>query len=101
MEQRTVEEPKPKCWYVYKGQIELTKYCTSALIPPLFLVLKMPSAFYVCCIYSSALQTRFFHGSKQGNCMIWVHSVCNLGYIRRQEEQTTNAMTGGLRVKQK
>ena len=51
MEQGTVQEPKPKCWYVFNRQIELTKYCTSTLIPPLFLVLKMPSAFYVCCIY--------------------------------------------------
>ena len=39
--------------------------------------------------------------SKQGSCMIWVHSVCNQGYISRLEEQTTNAVTGGLRVKQK
>ena len=30
-----------------------------------FFVLKMLPAFYVCCIYSSALQARFFHGSKQ------------------------------------
>ena len=35
-----------------------------ALIPPLFFVLKM-SAFYVCCVYSSALQKRFFHGNKR------------------------------------
>ena len=33
------------------------------LIPPLLFVLKMLSAFYISCIlYSSALQTRFFHG---------------------------------------
>ena len=32
------------------------------LIRPIFL--KMLSAFYVCCIYSAALQNRFFHGSK-------------------------------------
>ena len=25
------------------------------------------SAFYICCLYSSALQTRFFHGSKQSD----------------------------------
>ena len=31
------------------------------LIPPLFIVLKMLPAFNTCCIYSSALQTRFFH----------------------------------------
>ena len=33
------------------------------LIPPLYFVLKM-SAFYVCCIYLNALQTRFYYGSK-------------------------------------
>ena len=27
-------------------------------------VRKMLSAFYACCIYSSAFKTRFFHGSK-------------------------------------
>ena len=30
----------------------------------LILILKDSSAFYLCCIYSSALQTRFYHGSK-------------------------------------
>ena len=34
------------------------------LILPIFFVLKMLSAFYVCCIYSSALQTGFYHRSK-------------------------------------
>ena len=29
-------------------------------IPPLFFVLKMMSAFYVCCIHASVLQTRVF-----------------------------------------
>ena len=29
-----------------------------------FLSLRMLSTFYVCCMYSSALQTRFYHGSK-------------------------------------
>ena len=29
-------------------------------------VLKMLSAFNVCCIYLCALQTRFYHGSKHG-----------------------------------
>ena len=31
----------------------------------IFFVLKMLSAFYVCCIYSSKFQYRFFHGNKQ------------------------------------
>ena len=38
------------------------------LIPPLFFILKISllftSVFYVCCIYSSAFQTKNFHGSK-------------------------------------
>ena len=33
--------------------------------PTTIFVLKMSSAFYVCCIYSGALQARFFHGRKQ------------------------------------
>ena len=36
----------------------------------------MSTASYVHCIYSSALQTRFFHGSKQYGP--WVHIACNL-----------------------
>ena len=58
-------------------------------VPVIFFVLNMLSALYVCCIYSSALQTRFYHGSKQyeiwsdwslGTSLIWVHIVCNTGY---------------------
>ena len=54
--------------------------------PATIFVLKMLSAFYIFCIYSSALQTRLFHGSKQfetrSDCskrssLIWVHIVCN------------------------
>ena len=37
----------------------------ASLFLPLFSILKMSSAFYVCCIYSSAFQTRSFHRSKQ------------------------------------
>ena len=52
----------------------------------MFFVLKMLSAFQACCIYSSALQTRFYHGSNQyeprsdcsiGSSLIWVHIVYN------------------------
>ena len=35
--------------------------------PVTILILKMMSAFYVCCIYTSALQTRFFHESNNMN----------------------------------
>ena len=34
---------------------------------PIYFVMEMLSAYYVCCIYSSALQTRFYHESKQYN----------------------------------
>ena len=52
------------------------------LIPQLFFVIKM-SAFYVCLIYSSALQIRCSDGSKQyephqtarEHSLIWVHIV--------------------------
>ena len=37
---------------------------TLTIITPILLILKMSSAFYVCCIYSSALQIRSYHGSK-------------------------------------
>ena len=43
---------------VYKGD-----YCDP--YPTTVFVLKISSAFHVICIYSSALQTRFFHRSKQ------------------------------------
>ena len=60
--------------------------CTAlTLVPPILFVQKMSSAFYFCCIYSSALQTRFYHGSKHyelWSSLIWVHSVCNKGYLR-------------------
>ena len=35
-----------------------------ACILPIIFVLKM-FAYYICCIYSNAPQTRFFHGGKQ------------------------------------
>ena len=54
----------------------------------------MPSAFYVCCIYSSVLQARFSHGIKQyeprSDCsqwrsLIWVHIVCNTCYWEQSD----------------
>ena len=41
------------CIYVYEDGLNFYPATT-------FFVLKMSSAFYVCCIYSSALQTRLF-----------------------------------------
>ena len=65
----------------------------------IFYVLKISSAFYVCCIYSSTLQTRFDHGSKQygpwsdcslGSRLILVHIVCNIGNLRTYAEERAN-----------
>ena len=65
------------------------------IYPPNIFVLKMLSAFYVCCLYSNALQTRLNHGSKhyelfyniapdqtapKGSSLIRGHIVCNIGY---------------------
>ena len=41
-----------------------TKRNTLALNLTLFIALKMPSAYFACCIYSSALQTWFYHRNK-------------------------------------
>ena len=68
--------------------------------------LKM-SAFYVCCTYSSALQTRFYHGSKQyepsSDCFQREQSdlgpyclQCRLPKNISRREQTTKVVTGGL-----
>ena len=57
----------------------------------------MSSAFGVCCIYSSALQTRFYHGSKQYDplldevgSLILGHITCNIGYLRLQAEERSD-----------
>ena len=51
--------------------------------PPNIFFLKM-SAFYLCCIYCSALHTRFYGTLirllPQSNQ--WVHIVCNIGYLK-------------------
>ena len=43
----------------------------------------IPSALYVCCIYSNALQTNFIWETNtmnpQGSSLIWFHIVCNIG----------------------
>ena len=44
----------------------------------IFFALKMSSAFYICCIYSNALQTTLNSGSKQRNSLIWFHTVYRL-----------------------
>ena len=41
-------------------------------------------------MYSSTLGTRFFHGSKQYEpqsdfSLVWVHIVCNIGYIKHKQ----------------
>ena len=64
------------------------------LFPPIYYVLKMMSAFYICCMYSSALQTRFFHGSKQYEyfvSLIWFQTICK-GY--QQMTKSPLAKTG-------
>ena len=61
----------------------------------------MLSAFYVCCIYSSVLETIFLHESKEMNpdqtVPLAVRKQSDLGpyfqKISRQEEQTTNVVT--------
>ena len=54
------------------------------LILPVLFCLKMLSAFYVCYIYSSGIQTIFFHGSKEceppRSSLIWVHNPYCLQY---------------------
>ena len=49
------------------------------------------SAFCVCCIYSSVFKARFFMEANkmnpdQGSSLIWVHIVCTIGNISRQEK---------------
>ena len=63
--------------------------------PATIFVLKMPSAFYVRCIYLNALQTRFFHGSKQyDNCPYCLqHSLPKKR--SRGGEQRAKVVTGG------
>ena len=51
---------------IYKNNVMLTLIWSLFF----FIVLKMSSAFYICCTYSGALQTRFFHRSKQ--CEAWL-----------------------------
>ena len=56
--------------------------------PAIIFVLKMLSTFYVRCIYSRALQTSFFQGTKQyESSLIWGHIVYNIGC--KQKEQNT------------
>ena len=64
------------------------------LIPPIFLRLKM-SAFYVCCIFPSALDTKFYHEANTMNtedtsdlgpyCLqYWLPKNLSRGESRRQ-----------------
>ena len=59
----------------------------SYLVCKNFFVINMLSAFDVCYIYSSALQIRFYHGSKDYEplgavCQIWVQIVCTKVNLR-------------------
>ena len=45
-------------------QVEAPRMLLLTLISSISSDRKMPSAVYVCCTYSSTLQTRFYHGSK-------------------------------------
>ena len=74
---------------------EVKKYIRY-LILPLFLVLRMLSVFYVCCINSSALLPRFSWKQTiltQWSSLFWIHIFCSVGYLRAKadEEQTRAA----------
>ena len=52
-----------------------------------------------CCLYSRALQTRFYHVSKHyelwsdcsiGSRLIWVHIVCNITYLKPKQIRAVN-----------
>ena len=53
------------------------------LIPPIFFVLKMLSAFYVCYIFSSAIQTRFYYGGQHyGLIRLLLRYESDLGSVK-------------------
>ena len=93
---------------VYKGYQQTIKVAASKervntlyLILPLFFFLKMLPAFYICCIYSSAPQTKFYHQSKHYEP--WSDSSPDLGpyclqYMLPKREKTTKVVTGGERA---
>ena len=69
----------------------------------MFFGLKILSAFYDFCKYSSALHTRFYDGSKHykpwsdyslGSRLIWVHIVCNIAYLNKWKMKVTKVVTG-------
>ena len=74
------------------------------LSPPISFVLKISSAFYVCCIYSSSLQTRFYHEGKyygpRSDCFLeqsdlgpWCLQHRLPKNLSRRDEQPTKIVT--------
>ena len=67
-------------------------------------VLKMSSAFYVRCIFSSALQTRLNtinldQTVSLGSSLICVHIVFNIGYLRTQADEIADNKCRDWRAK--
>ena len=89
----TQEDPSGHIWkIVWQGRKEskqTDKNCKTnenkKFTLPISFVLKMLSAFYVCCIYSCALQTRFYHGSKH-----YEQEQSDLGPICLQQRLSKN-----------
>ena len=66
-------------------------------IMPVFLFLKMVSAYYICCIYLNSHQITFtMKANTMNSDQTAVHIVCNIGYqsTKADEEQTTLVVNG-------
>ena len=68
-------------------KLHFVKFLT--LIPCQYFVQKYSSVFYVCCLYSNALQTNFIMDANTmntdqsvpfRNSLIWVHNICKRGF---------------------
>ena len=64
--------------------------------PANIFVQKMPSALYICCIYSNVLKIYFITDANtmnpdqtapKGSNLIWVHIVCNIGHKNTKPEE--------------
>ena len=53
-------ETEKKCYY----DVLIISYCVLVLTMPIFFVLKMTTAYYVCCIFHKVLQTTFIMEAK-------------------------------------
>ena len=62
----------------------LSRLIWLTLISPLFSVLEMLSAFYICCIKYIQVHFRrdILMEANKGSSLIWVHIVCNIVYLR-------------------